>query len=1187
MLLSGLVTERIRQRLASKDWEGIDTLVSDSAHFKERKARALMYQALNATILDYAFQHNSPEVLVAIRTIPPDGAEEFFSRLVKQYTKSGNRGWLDGIFILAEKLGKKSLKSKIIAGIVQNLISAGIEEANPLFIETGIASLNKISFRKYRSECTTEAASRLTRWALQKGNNTLLCEIYDLTNEVTDISKRAALHAEITEALATNAVKTEDLNLLLKSLHLTAQIHQKIRRRACMDHIIGLGMRSSLVKDLTDVRLLIPRFEDLLPEIQGELIDSLTEQFLERIKNKSQILENLLFLRAKFPFIQENLVQNLLIKAERSGDSWYLTTAIGFIQEFQSEEKVPVREIIRAGIGIARRTRSTSIIGQLIPFANESCSHSELTEIYLQFVSVMLELEAFEQAAALFSQITPDHERMPQYTFCLAHMLKMGITLELGSAQFREILENSTPDNVSLAVSLAMREMGQNTSFEEIAKHGDSLKRLLDLNDRTDSVITDFIMTLTSRGFLDSFDALFLVDLAKRIRTTSAREEAMSTVVMKLAEIGVRTKHRDILQQAVGITCMIEGENIRSSTLSSIIDDAALLAATQGDLDLLLRMRIWSSAFLDSSIVTYAIKNIVDGVIKYALSKRDPDALEEAYRIAQDIEDPALRIQISERIAESFVRIGCIRIQNATEGQKNHADHDALLHPFRKSLQLLKAEVKKPRISLKIAGMIDIILSFSKKSTDRDFVLPLALYALEIDDPLERNAMMLRIIAKLGEDIVYPDSADPYEILAYILQNRYNVRSTPAIIILIHHLLDLIQNPFIRLKGLCALAESTLIIHDEQGCQRMLSEVTDGVSSLPTEHEKILILAELTVGYHDIDPEMAQKCLQEGLDRLHNVEPDQSTLVHRKMVAAIVRAGDLLPEKTRLSLILEIIADISDPIEYVTALISAYTLDGEDQGRSTLRHISESLEKIDSPYNQALLTLKLIPLAVRKGEIAFALDLLNRAEQLSETINVQHVADSIRDEVARILEDLFRMQGDERYLKKSAEILALIEDDQLRQDSLARIGCEDTTEKNLPSTKIMATMTRLIDTGAPPGQIASLEQTVHAVPDRGKRALIYCRLSILFRENGEIKTARRMLQNAINESEIIRPLSKRAYIRCDMAIKMFTAGYESVAQDILDQAIDAATNIRQSILRDEVFNELGMAIRILQGGEPE
>ena len=110
---------------------------------------------------------------------------------------------------------------------------------------------------------------------------------------------------------------------------------------------------------------------------------------------------------------------------------------------------------------------------------------------------------------------------------------------------------------------------------------------------------------------------------------------------------------------------------------------------------------------------------------------------------------------------------------------------------------------------------------------------------------------------------------------------------------------------------------------------------------------------------------------------------------------------------------------------------------------------------------------------------------------------------------------------------------------------------------------------------------------VRSVTERGKRALLFCRLFNLFQDKRDHKNAKRMLNNAIKEAGIIRPLSKRAYIRCDMAMMMYDAGYESFAQDIIDDAIDAATNIRQSTLRDKVFNELGLVIKILQGGEQE
>ncbi len=859
---------------------------------------------------------------------------------------------------------------------------------------------------------------------------------------------------------------------------------------------------------------------------------------------------------------------------------------MNLLEDLPLIEKYPIRDIVRAGIAVSRHAHSAQVLANLIPFIEKSCDRNEAIEIFLQFSQIMLLLGDFDSATKLFSRIKPPQEISPHYCTCFAKLIEEGIVHDQGTSQFGAMLERNEPEVITNAISLAVHQIGHATPLEEIVKHNGSLKQLLTLYSGYDNIILDFIITLTNRGFLDSCDSAILVDLSKLIRIPSLREQAISTVVMKLAEIGVKTGNRDSLQQAVGITCLIEGQAIRSSTLSSIIDDAALLAATQGDLDLLLRMRLWSSSFLDPDLVAYAIKNITEGVIKYAVSKKDPDALDEAYRIAKDIEDPSLRLQICERIAESFVRIGCDLIPDFTPIQSSHVDNNLLLRPFEKSLNLLKAEVKKSQISLKIAGMIDIILS-SKKSDGRDYILPLALYSIEIEDPLERNAMMLRIIAKLNEDIIYPDSADPYEVLAYILQNRYHMRSTPEIISLIHHLLDLTHDPFIRLRGLCSLADSATRINDEELGRKILDEVYLSVTSLPTVYQKILILADLTTRYRNINPEKAKLCLNEGLDKLHHVEPDQNTAVRRQIVSAIVGLDNLLPEKMRMDLILEVIANVSDPIEYVKALISAYALERENQGKNTLRHISEAIEKIESPYDKSLLILKIVPLAVQNGEDEFALNLLDKAEKLSRTINIQHIADSIHDEIARIFTNFFREQGNVEYMKKSADILAQIEDDDLRQHRLTQIGYNDAPEKNIPHTKIMGLLTRIINEGASPGQIIALEQTVRSMTDRGKRALVYCRLSIHSRDNSDQKIAKRMLNNAIKESDIIRPLSKRAYVRCDMAIKMYSAGYESVAQDILDNAIDAATNIRQSILRDEVFNELGLVIRLMQGEEPE
>ena len=84
--------------------------------------------------------------------------------------------------------------------------------------------------------------------------------------------------------------------------------------------------------------------------------------------------------------------------------------------------------------------------------------------------------------------------------------------------------------------------IGHVSRFGDIVKHSGSLKRLLTLHTGYDADIVDFITALTNRGFLDSCDSFILVNIAKLIQNPSVREQAISTVVMKLAEIGVNRK---------------------------------------------------------------------------------------------------------------------------------------------------------------------------------------------------------------------------------------------------------------------------------------------------------------------------------------------------------------------------------------------------------------------------------------------------------------------------------------------------------------------------------------------------------------------------------------------------------------------------------------------------------------------
>ena len=46
-------------------------------------------------------------------------------------------------------------------------------------------------------------------------------------------------------------------------------------------------------------------------------------------------------------------------------------------------------------------------------------------------------------------------------------------------------------------------------------------------------------------------------------------------------------------------------------------------------------MRVWSSTLLEKDLATYALANIVHGVLKYAIGRHSSDAVEQAYLIAK------------------------------------------------------------------------------------------------------------------------------------------------------------------------------------------------------------------------------------------------------------------------------------------------------------------------------------------------------------------------------------------------------------------------------------------------------------------------------------------------------------------------------------------------------------------------
>jgi len=1184
MVQSSEILEKLQQALPSEIWMNIESTIPDISSITGRKSHKNILMEINRIIIDTSIKSNNPTILNILPDISDDEAESLFSQIVNHYISTKDTLWFKAIFSLSEKMGKKSNQSRIFAGISRDLINHGVSQPNPQFIHDGLAVLQGISFRKYRSEIMIDIIPLLIVWAITTRDNNLIYTSLELIEEIGDISKRAVLHSELAKALATIAIINKDRASFFDSINQATAIHQKNRRHDCLVFIIEKGSKSIFGREMTDVQLFITNFQNVPHDAYLEIIGALTEQMLDRVKDKNQILETLRILCQKDPSVTEIIIVNLLKKAERSGDLWFLSSALDLQQHLLKPEAYPVRELVRAGISVANNSKNMQVLLDLVPLISKNEDSAVSSRIYLQFSQIMLISNDFISALSVFEKICRAMEGTPLYADTLTHLIKKGVLNDRVPQMNASVLTRNNPKIVNAAIIRAIADVCKEAPTDEIINHIPSIIDLLTLHPRRDYILLENITILVERGFLENHNPDILINLANSIQDQSIKERAISLIVIKIAKMGVHGRNRDMLQRAVGLTCAIEGQNTRSAALSSIIDEAAILAAQQGDLDLLLRMKVWSSDLLEPDLATYALANIIDGIIKYAINQQSVGALEEATRIADEINDPPLKTQLLEKIAEGFVKIGCILLQDplypTREGRIS-----SVLYPFECGMEIIKKNCKSHQISLKIACFIDIILSYSESSENPDYTIILALYASNIANVYERDAMMARIISCMRDNIPHTGSTDPYEIMANHLFRNDIAKTNAVVFKLLYQNIQKICDPFVRFSGLCNLADWAIERGDRECAQQLLNQIHNNLGILSTEYQKILILADMATIYSIIAPEIASGYLNQGIERLDLAEPEKSSEVRRQIVLSIVRLNSVVPDNQWNRIALDIIQEITDPIEYISSLVAIYTLFSHDkeQCNELLIIMTNATEKIQSPYERASTILSLVPLALQNDNIDISLALLAIAESQSEKINIQYIADIIRENMTQIYLVLYQKHKDKKILDLADRIIFAIDNDEVRIHHLHQIGKREPVDENTRYMKIKMLSEKIVRDNSYTSQITSLEHLVRSVADRGKESLFFCDLAIFFKRAGEGKLAQRMIHAAIKEARIIRPLSRRSYVMCDIALKIYASGNDDTAHEILDYAIDSATNIRMASVREEVFDELGLAIKIMQG----
>jgi hypothetical protein len=209
--------------------------------------------------------------------------------------------------------------------------------------------------------------------------------------------------------------------------------------------------------------------------------------------------------------------------------------------------------------------------------------------------------------------------------------------------------------------------------------------------------------------------------------------------------------------------------------------------------------------------------------------------------------------------------------------------------------------------------------------------------------------------------------------------------------------------------------------------------------------------------------------------------------------------------------------------------------------------------------------------------------LLDGMERTAGYIEIPFITAMTRQRMAQMLFSFYRKSGKPAIRQRAVEIVSAIDDDRIRYNLMVQL--EQAMPQSWKSTvysKILDCRDRIRSGDYATKDMVTLDRAIRAATDRAKRATYYTEVYLIARNAGQHEVADRMLFCALEEARIIRPLSRRAFALGDMACRIYAERYEDRSREILNMAVGEALNIRDSALRDEVYDELDMSMRIIQ-----
>jgi len=1134
--------QKISSAISSGDLRELEKVVSDISETQTRKEKKSLYEQMNAALVEAAFDEAQPELLSQL--VEPT-REEIFAlarRAATLYSENKDEAWFSAIFTLVDKLDRKSHQSDILAGISRDLVQAGVDTGDIHYIERGGEAFDKISIRKYRSAILSEIIPLFIQYGQKHHNVDIMQYALQMLPEIGDISRQSQLHADVARAIAGSGIESGNISLVISGLSSATEINQKIRRTNSIADIVDAAWKSSLKKEISDVEQIIDSLPDLPEERLTEVLAILTEQLLDRQRDKKQVYTKLLRIDDEKLWAGQTLVLELLKKAERSGERWFLEKAFEFNARGVGETQLPIEEIVLSGIAVVEKSGNPTVLLDITPLIDESCDAAKAAQLYRQITDALSRMGDFYHAIEVMKKASASTQRInAQFFDTSVRLIKEGVRRDEIKLVRENILATLDIDIADSLVHQAVTDFCKEYDFDEVVRHIPAIKELAGSHRAQDPLLLECNTILIERGFVRQNDPSALVDLVSQIEEQALREQAISTIAVEMARIGVSRKDRDLLRHATALTCEIMDQQARAEAMGGIVDQAAVLAVEDGDLDLLHGMRVLSTSLLERDYCLFAMGKVIHGLIMYGIEQLSLRALDEAAQILSQIRDPSLQRQLADPLIEGYVRVGSLQAADQLSRGKARI-FDGMMEPFEIALTLLQTSAPREEISIKIASYVDIMLEYTQVYRSPIFAVPMTLFSLEIEGDYERTAMIQRILTFFTSYTKEFDSADPYEVTAYLLE------------------------------GIVERAEMII---------RRLHETIGTISEPPIRAIMLSDLAGLMAG---IDHSTARGYLAEAQETLEFVGQEHEAFVRKNLIYAARSLSAVSHQEKDVEWAIGQVSRIEDPVEYVDALAAVFDMVTEPaQRKDILSAMCHTVVSIPSPYVRLSMLFDVAQFAESYGDEKEIDELLEGMERTAGYVQIPFITAMTQQRMAQMLFSFYRASGKPAAQQRAADIVSTIDDDRIRYTLMVQLEqAMPQSWKNTVYGRILDCRDKIRSGDYTTKDMVTLDRAIRAAPDRAKRATYYTELYLIARNAGQHEVADRMLLCALEEARIIRPLSRRAFVLGDMACRIYAERYEDRSREVLDMAVSEALNIRDSTLRDEVYDELDMSMRIIQ-----